>query len=56
MPNLAAALIDAKRAGGPSNIEGINLQGFLVGKLMMMGWSQSTACDLESCPFACYAV
>ena len=31
MPNLAAALIDAKRAGGPRNIDGINLQGFLVG-------------------------
>ena len=33
MPNLAAALIDAKRSGGPRNIEGINLQGFLVGAL-----------------------
>jgi len=55
VPNLAAALVDAKRVGGPSNIEVINLQGFLVGKLMMR-WSQSTACDPESCHFACYAV
>ena len=35
VPNLAAALIDAKRAGGARNVDGINLQGFLVGALLV---------------------
>ena len=58
VPNLAAALIDAKRAGGPQNIEGINLQGFLVGALLMRWYKgqRSVRCLVARVPHALVAV